>query len=155
MSFNCCSSLVTLCSCKTVHHPVHIEARQLRMIFETCACDTFICMFLLTMWHVSGATRLFVTLIWKMFFLILQRYIDLVILTFDLLTSKCISILECLSLKSLLKFFLLIHAWAARQTGARKTQLELEIQDRKMTNVPYTHDSDNHVKFWTVCYFLY
>jgi len=28
------SSLVTLCSCKTVHHAVHIEPRQLGMIFE-------------------------------------------------------------------------------------------------------------------------
>jgi len=29
------SDLVTLCSCKTVHHAVHIEPRQLRMIFKT------------------------------------------------------------------------------------------------------------------------
>jgi len=29
------SNLVTLCSCKTVHHAVHIKPRQLRMIFET------------------------------------------------------------------------------------------------------------------------
>ena len=28
-------SLVILCSCKTVHHAVHIEPRHLRMIFET------------------------------------------------------------------------------------------------------------------------